>query len=524
MPTKTIKVSIYALGISAAFVASSAQAQSAPPPGDGQPAPAQTTATAPPPSLGAASDKVPPAAATTPVGAPDKLGPPAVTPPAPPPAPPAFTPSPTVVEGWYVRPAFELSAGKPDNPWKLGVYGFAELDIENDSTRSYNDGSLGAVLARNGTQAGTYGRTQFTVRNSRLGFKATAPTIDGIKGTGVVEADFFGYDPTIYTATSQTEASFYQTPTFRIRHAYVKAESDAVSLLAGQTSHLFGWQGSFFPMSLAFLGLPMELFNRTAQFRLTHTFKSDDVNFDIAVAAVRPAQRDSSIPDGEAGLRLSFNNWKGLDTASSGATVVLPAGIGVSGLMRRFKVDQFSATPSGNSTDNGWAVAGNFLLPLLSASDTTDRMNKLTLIGEFTVGSGYADQFNGNAQGAAWPKLPGGATYSPDIDNGMVTYDPSGNGVLHTINWRTFVVGAQWYLGRFVLGANYTQGDSDNMADLFPKSTSVLKKAQYADGTVLFDMTPAIRLGLSYQFVLQTFCDDATARNHRFEGTAIYFF
>jgi hypothetical protein len=151
-------------------------------------------------------------------------------------------------------------------------------------------------------------------------------------------------------------------------------------------------------------------------------------------------------------------------------------------------------------------------------------MNKLTLVGEFTVGSGYADQFNGNAQGAGWPKLPGGATFNADIDNGMVTYDPSGNGVLHTIDWRTFLVGLQWYLGRFVVGANYTQGDSGNMSDLFPKSTSALKKAQYADGTLLFDLTSAIRLGASYQYVLQTFCDDATARNHRVEGTAIYFF
>jgi len=437
-----------------------------------------------------------------------------------PPPQPAAAP----VNPWFVRPSFDVTAGTPDNQWKLTPYGFAELDLMNDSTRSFADVVNSNVLARDGTQAGTYGRTQMGIRNSRIGFKASAPTIGGIKSSGVIEADFLGYDPAPPTTT---EAGFFNNPTFRVRLAYAKAESDVVDVLAGQNFHLFGWQTYFFPTSLLIMGLPNQVFGRTTQFRLSHTFKSDDVNFEIAAAAVRPAQRDSSVPDGEAGLRLSFNNWKAVTTQGSGATTALPAAIGVSALARRFKVDQFSATPSGNSTDTGWAVAGDVLVPIISAADKTDRMNKLTLTGEFSVGTGYADQFTGMTAGAGFPNPPdlaSGGTYTPDIDNGMVTYDPTKNGVLHTIDWRTFVVGLQYYVDRFIFAGNYTQGDSDNMTDLFPKSAKVFKKSQSTDFSAFYELTPAMRVGLGYQYLRQQFCDDATAQNHRFEAIALYYF
>jgi predicted porin len=152
----------------------------------------------------------------------------------------------------------------------------------------------------------------------------------------------------------------------------------------------------------------------------------------------------------------------------------------------------------------------------------------LTLIGEFTVGSGDAEQFTGMSAGAGFPALPaGGGAFAADVDNGLVTYDPSGNGVLHTINWRTFEVGLQYHLppnGRALLAVNYTQGDSDNAAQLFPKAAGVFHKSQYADVNLFFDVTPAIRLGIGYQYLRQTFCDESTAQNHRFEALGLFFF
>ncbi len=526
MHSRSIRLPLYVLGVAGAFYGSTAHAQSQTTGGDvkADPSSATTTAQAAPP--------------------------PAPLPPPPPPASPAppadLQPAtnsdrsaeltapvnlatreeapPAAVNPWFIRPSCVVTAGKPGYQWKLTIYGFAEFDVMNDSTRSFADGMNSNVIAHDGTQAGNLGRTQATIRNTRFGFKVAAPTIGGVKGTGVVEGDFFGYDPNPPTTS---EAGFFNNPTFRIRHAYVKAESDVVDVLGGQTYHLLGWQNYFFPASLAFLGLPNMLFGRTGQLRVGHTFKSDAVNVDVAVAGLRPIQRDSSVPDGEAGLKIAFNNWKGISTPGNGGTAAFPAAIGVSGLVRRFKVDQFAAKPVGSSTDTGWAFAADALIPIIPAQDSTDRGNALTLIGEFTVGSADAEQFTGMSAGASFPALPGGAAFAADVDNGLVTYDPSGNGVLHTIDWRTFEIGIQYHLpptGRALLAVNYTQGDSDNAASLFPKAAGVFQKSQYADFNLFFDVTPSIRTGLGYQYLKQTFCDNTTAQNQRYEALALFFF
>jgi hypothetical protein len=269
------------------------------------------------------------------------------------------------------------------------------------------------------------------------------------------------------------------------------------------------------------------LFGRTTQVRLTHTFRSEAVNVDLAVAGFRPVQRDSATPDAEGGLRIAINDWKGINTPGNGGTAAFAAALGVSGLVRRFRVDQFAAKPSGVSTDTGWALAADALIPVVPVRDSTDRGNALTLLGEFTLGTGYADQFTGMTAGAGFPSLPGGAAFAADVDNGLVTYDSTGNGVLHTINWRTFEVGFQYYLppnGRAFLSGNYTQADSNNMAQLFPKAAGIYKKSQYADAQLFFDVTPSARVGVGYQYVRQTFCDQTTSENHRFEALGVYFF
>jgi hypothetical protein len=517
MRSRSIRLPLYALGIAGTLFGSAARAQSVPQGGDSPPAPASepaATAAAPPP---VPTPSPPPAEPATNVARSVEFTPPINT------ATRAEAP-PEPVNPWFIRPSFEVTAGKPGALWKLTIYGFAEFDVMNDSTRSFADGMNSNVIAHDGTQAGNMGRTQVTIRNSRFGVKIASPVIGGVKGAGVLEGDFFGYDPNPPTTS---EAGFFNNPTFRVRHAYLRFETSVVDVLGGQTYHLLGWQNYFFPSSLAFLGLPNMLFGRTGQLRLSHTFKTDDVNVEVAVAGFRPVQRDSSIPDGEAGLRVAFNNWKGISTPGNGGTAAFPASIGVSGLMRRFKVDQFAAKPVGSSTDTGWAFAADALIPIIPVKDSTDRGNALTLIGEFTIGSGDAEQFTGMSAGAGFPALPGGAAFAPDIDNGLVTYDPTGNGVLHTINWRTFEAGVQYHLpptGRALLAVNYTQGDSTNAAQLFPKAAGVYQKSQYADVNLFFDVTPSIRLGIGYQYLRQTFCDNTTAQNHRFETLGLFFF
>jgi hypothetical protein len=123
-------------------------------------------------------------------------------------------------------------------------------------------------------------------------------------------------------------------------------------------------------------------------------------------------------------------------------------------------------------------------------------------------------------------------TYTPDIDNGIVSFDNAG--VLHTIDWTSVVAGLQYYLpptGRVILSANYTQSMSRNITDLFPHGgaeimlfSRVAKTSRYADFNVLYDVTPAVRVGASFQYTASEYVDGATPRNLRWMGQAVYFF
>jgi hypothetical protein len=520
----------------------------------------------------AQSDDTPPADAAAPVSQ-------SPTPPTESPEPPAKDKNPPIalptreasteqpVNPWFVRPPFVITAG-PESNWKLTIYGFAEVDGMWDSTRSFNDGLNNSVIAHPLTQAGRNPRFQGTIRNSRLGFKAQTPTFYGIRSSDVLEFDLFGNQPRIDPGGGSpgqasgpgatTEGAYFNNAALRVRHAYVKLESDVVDVLAGQTYYLLGWQNYFFGATCGFLGLPNELFNRTVQLRVSHTFQSNPIDLEIAVGAFRPAQRDSGAPDGQGGVRLAINHWKGITTPGSGGTDARAASVGVSGMVRSFRVDPYAPLPTPPTPLIGWALAVNALLPVIPAKDGTNRGNALTLTGEFVTGTGDADQYTGMTAGAtmpnAYPLPPGtpitfagmaapadvpgaaplvGLPYTPNVDPGLVAFDSSG--YLRTINWQTFVVGIQYYLppeGRIFVSGNYSQGKSSNIASLYhPISPSqpwvnaqgVFQSSRYVDGNIFFDITPAVRMGLSYQWVQQKLADDTTVHNHRFETTFLYF-
>jgi hypothetical protein len=412
---------------------------------------------------------------------------------------------------WFAREPLAFSLGQNKKKWTLTFYGFVEADFITDSTRSYSDFIGSSLVAREDTYEGRVGRTQFTMRNTRLGLKFESPDVGGVKSSAVLEGDFFGPS----SVSTSSENSVYTSPTFRVRHAYAQLRSDYVDMIAGQTYDVFGWQNYFFPCSAEFLGLPNQVFSRNPQFRLSHTFGADGpVSLDLAASAVRPAQRDSGMPDAMAGLRLSVAGWQGISTPGSSGTVALPLSIGVSGVARRFRVNAFTPPPVQNSnTTTGWGVSVDALIPVIPATNANDRGNKLTLTASFVTGTGIADLITSGG-GAKFPTLPNpqqenpAPLYTADIDDGLVSFDT--HGVLHSIDWQAFKVGLQYYLppsGRLIFAANYTYSHSKNMSKLFPGGGSdiellghVADTSQYADANLFWDATPAVRLGISGQY------------------------
>jgi hypothetical protein len=438
--------------------------------------------------------------------------------------------------------------------WAATFYGFLEADAIWDSTEAFVDAAGIAAIPRTTAYGAAPGHHRWTesIRNSRFGFKIAAPTFEGIKVSGQVEADWLGNAPptsqqtALYGGGGVSEAGFWNNTGMRVRHVFLKMETDYVDLLFGQTWNLFGWQTMFHPLTVEIQGVPGQLFGRTAQFRLSRLIKTDAVNIEVAAAAVRPPQRDAALPDGQGGLRLVINNWKGAHTAGAGsANAVDGLSLGVSGLVRQFKVIEFLPPAMGARLDSnsraGWGISIDALIPVIPATPT-DRANALTLNGSFQTGSGFNDQYSGFTGGISFPALPNPTMASPapnfnaltNIDPGLATYDPTGN--LHTINWTSFLAGIQYYLppsGNVFISVNFSQMKSDNIASFLvaPGATpspaqlgGVFNKVQWGDINVFWNVTPALRFGAEYAQARETYADGYVAKNHRAQFSGFFLF
>jgi hypothetical protein len=417
------------------------------------------------------------------------------------------------------------------------LYGFVEFDSIFDSTQSFVDlAGNGAINRAPATTFGAnHGRMTFGARNSRLGFRLKGPETESIKSSAMAEMDFLGNQPqgTPSPAGSPavSESSFFTSPTFRMRHFALKMETPVVDVLAGQYWQLFGWQSLFHPNTVDLQGIPGQIYSRSPQLRLSHAFKSDDVTVEIAIAASRPPQRDSAIPDGEAGLRLAVNEWKGLHTVGAAGTAVDPLSVGVSGVGRHFRLPEFAAAPVTTHSITSWGISVDALIPVLPATTTNDG-NALTLNGSYVYGQSIADLYTGLTGGVGFPALPANAMgvvppYPQDVDNGLAVY--TSDGVLHAIRWQSILVGAQYYFPtpiRMWVSANYSHMSSPNIDVLGTTATNskIFNKSDWFDGNYFIDATGAIRFGLEFAQFRQTYLDGVKAKNNRVQLSALYIF
>jgi hypothetical protein len=430
-------------------------------------------------------------------------------------APPAAPPAPPP------DAAHELLGPAPERPviygtradWFIAPYGYARLDMIEDSTQSFEDGIQPNLIQRAGTYRGDHRRTIMTARDSRIGIFVGPPEYQGIRSSAQIEFDFFGLTP--------TDARRHDTVVFaplRLRLAYLKLETKVVDIIAGQYYDLFGWNGSFYVATVGYLGVPGEVYHRNPQLRVEKKIRAGDLEVTIAAAAVRPGARDSGLPEGQVGLKLAYHGWSGAAMPGFGRPQLQPFSIGVSGLYRAFEVPAFRSEPGSEAQRTyGWGAAAQLLLPIIPVKTIKDRGNALTLVGEYTHGTGIADMYTFMDGGSRFPVLPNPtlqqpeAVYQANVDPGLVTFDRNLN--LATINWQAFVANVQYFLpvdhGRVWLEGTYSRIWSDNIKDLtpFPSWGGIFTAMDYFDANLGFDITPAVALGLSYQSVHQTFGD-----------------
>jgi len=481
--------------------------------------------------------------------------PPSTEAPLPPPAPPL--PPPVSNAGTMPAPPSEpktlstVGSTPPPAPavsapvtTKFGAqfYGFVEFDGIWDSTQSLNDLSGNAAIARDGTAAAAHGRTMFSARNSRIGFKLKGPGTEAVHTSGIVEGDFLGNQPqgspSPGGSPAVSEGSYFTSPTFRIRHFALRVETPYIDVLAGQYWQLFGWQSMFHPNTVEMQGVPGQVYSRSPQFRVSHAFKNDDVTFEIALAASRPPQRNSEVPDGQAGIRFALNNFKALHTAGATGTAVDGASIGLSAVGRYFQLPNFSPTPDSTTHITGYGYSADILLPIIPAQNPTDG-NALTLTGSFVYGQATADLYTGLSGGAPFslPAVPTGGTqkFTQDVDNGLVAYNPT-DGLLHAIRWESYIVGAQYYFPtpkRLWIAGNVSHMYSPDIKNLLQfdpatgkatNASAMFNRSYWADALLFAELNPAVRFGLEYAYFWQKYLDGSKGSNTRVQFSAFYIF
>jgi hypothetical protein len=383
------------------------------------------------------------------------------------------------------------------------------------------------MLQRRGTFRGNNDQLQLTSRDSRIGLRINLPDYGSIKTSAVIETDFGATLP----VESTENATYIQTP-LRMRLFYLQVQTPVVDVTAGQMLDLFGWGGrGFFPNTLAFQGITGQLYHRQTSVRLSKTVRPRGLELEAAIAGTRPVQRASGLPEGQAGLRLALPAWSTVRAQGYARPSVGALSLGVSGVARRLEVAEFLEYPGAAQRALGWGVALDGFMPVIPVTNVHDRRNALSMVGEFSTGTGISDLYTDLTGGALFPTLTNPQdrqqptnpppVYPQNIDSGIATFDGDAN--LRTIDWQAFVVGGSYYLpfwaGRIWVSANYAQVKSNNIVKYtpIPGRPFVYSKARYYDANAFIALTDHFQAGYSFQAVEQTFGDNVKAKNYRNE-------
>ena len=451
-----------------------------------------------------------------------------------------------VVGVLFIASSLPARAGVPiydNNGWKVTVGGYIEMDAIHDSTRSFGEVMGNGPVARSRESLnGLDGRTQFSIRDTRLGFQFEAPEVDGWKSKAYYEFDFLGFDPSPGSATTSannTEAGYFNSPTLRTRHVYFQTENNGFSVLVGQTWNLFGWQGTYFVPTQQVMGVPGEAYNRTSQVKVQKNYDMGENTVQAAISADRPVQRDGNLPDIEAGLRWVHNGRSsGFNGSQTGVQKVQPMSLATTGTWRQFKSPSVATVADGNqSSVSAWAMSAEALLPIIASSDNKDVSNTLTLGGEYTFGKGYADQFGGFTGGMSSPLTNNGASTAAEknvnLDGGIGGFDASNNfGLVKLRTWNAWL---QYHLAaasRTWFSVGYTNLYSSNISNFttaantakFANGAYAYNKDEMYFGNVGHDFTNQIRASFEYAYTQTTYVDTTVAPNNRFQLNGYFVF
>jgi hypothetical protein len=377
-----------------------------------------------------------------------------------------------------------VAASAPREPGdhNLELYGFIQLDAIQDFDRVNPAWDATLRPSRIPTQEGQFGgdgQSIFSVRQSRLGAKATG-IVAGKPYEAKFEFDLFG----VGVDEGQT--------TMRVRHMYASWGP----VLAGQTNSVF-MDGDIFPNTVDYWGPAGMVFVRNPQLRFT--FLKDD-HWNVAVALEHPSddidtgnlrlidediasniQGDEELPDFTAAVRYG-GDW---------------GHVRLAGLLRKIGYETRGTVdnqPSGSET--GWGLNATSSIKLSLA----------TLRLGAVWGRGIASYMNDGgmdlAPAVSTIFVPGSVVLVPQAEAvelfGMSSYVD--------LNWSE-----QWTSS---LGYSFDKVDNTNY-----QSAEAFHKGEYASANVLWHPAGNIFTGLELLWGKRTDNDGDTGKDFRMQYT-----
>lgn len=412
-----------------------------------------------------------------------------------------------------------------DKPISLRFYGFLMTSFTADSTQSFLEASASGLVQKRTANgggadnfAGKHPRTMLSNRGTDLGVELSPiQTASGITAKGRLEMDFMGNDA-VNTAPganggppAQTENNFFSKPAIRFVHAFAELGYHDWGLILGQTFTLFGWAPYYFQGESTIFPGTGGMITPVPQIRLKNTRDlGDDWVLESAAGMARPAAMNSGLPEGQAGVRVSWNGRKSV-VMTKDSFVPRPLSIGVTGVVLPVRTD------AGNA--NGTGVALDFTIPLLAPASGT-RANGLSLLGELVQGQGI-----GNVEMALLTfGVPGvtAANGNTILDAGLAGVNAQGN--VELIAMRSFRGQLSYVFPdpRWSSNVGYTQIEARNLSrfsSVRTTATQLAPKLQYGFVNVAYDPWSWLRLAVEFNQSRDTYNDPANrfAVNNRWQ-------
>jgi hypothetical protein len=265
---------------------------------------------------------------------------------------------------------------------------------------------------------------------------------------------------------------------------------------------------------------------------------ADGWQWQAVAGAMRPPQRDSSLPGFEGGFRIGDNARKAALTGGSTALDKPQAmSLAVSGTYRAIDIPSNGAVviPTGDKTRyNGAAMAADIFLPVIASSDGKDTTNNLVIGGEYTFGSGYGDEFGSYTGGQASPIGSGSSSTLQDkntnLDGGIGGYDAAGQ--FHLIHLASFQLYAQYHFSTMTwVSLGYGDLRSNNMNLLVLPNANTTEagnvpytKSEDAYANVMHNLTKNIRVAAEWAYYQTGYADGLQAHNYRYQLSSWFFF